>query len=68
MKFFKIAYQPFGGLGFRSILRDPKILLFSVVSDVLLFFHHSVHKADQMFWCCVRNVLNLPYQALEISD
>ena len=49
MKFIKIAFQPFGGLGFRSILRDPKILLFSVVSDVLLFFHHSVHKADQMF-------------------
>ena len=42
MQFFKIASYPFGGLGFRSILRNPKILLFSVVSNVLLFFHHYV--------------------------
>ena len=49
MTFFKIASHPFGSLGFRSILRDPKILWFSVVVDVLLFFHHYVHKADQTF-------------------
>ena len=49
MKSFKIASQPFHSLGFRSILRDQKILLFSVVADVLLFFHHYVHKADQTF-------------------
>ena len=36
---FKIASQPFGSLGLRSILRDPKILWFSVVADVSLFFH-----------------------------
>ena len=46
MKSFKIASQTFRSLGFRSILRDQKILLFSVVADVL-FFHHYVHKADQ---------------------
>ena len=40
MKFLKIASQLFGSLGFRSILREPKILWFSVVFDVLLFFHH----------------------------
>ena len=39
MKFFKIASQPFGSLGSRLILSDPKILWFSVVADVLLFFH-----------------------------
>ena len=36
MKFFKIASQPFRSLGFRPILTDPKILLFSVVADVSL--------------------------------
>ena len=49
MKFFKIASQPFGSLGFRSILRESQILLFSVVSDVLLFFQHYIHKANQTF-------------------
>ena len=49
VKFFKIAAQTFGSLGLRSILRDSEILLFSVVADVLLFFHHHVHKADQTF-------------------
>ena len=49
MEFFKIASQSFGSLGFQSILTDPKILWFSVVADVSLFFHHYVHKADQTF-------------------
>ena len=49
MKFFKIASKPFRSLGLRSILTDLKILWFSVVADVLLFFHHYFHKADQTF-------------------
>ena len=49
MKFSKITSQPSCRLGFQTISRDPQILLFSVVSDVLLFLHHSVYKADQTF-------------------
>ena len=62
MKFVKIASQTFGSLSFRSILRAPKILWFSVVVDVLLFFATKFIKRIRCFRCCVRNVLNLPYQ------
>ena len=63
-EFSKLLLGPFGSLGFRSILRDLKILWFSVVVDFCCFFTTAFIKQIRCFRCCVRNVLNFPYQGL----
>ena len=49
MKLSEITSQTCRRLTYLPISREPKILLFSVVSTFLLLLHHRVHKQDYTF-------------------